>query len=310
LAAPNCPLRSNVPTDVAVRIHESVLSNLFERTFSGKTFTNEELAQQIGGMFGGKAPAALTSAGKDEDEGEDEGDDEEKDEAFSITFSTVRPIQFEFDSNSFGVAISGRRFSQGDRRINAGLKIGLRFKIKHVDGKLKFVRDGKAKLDYVNERRDAKTVAFRSFLNGKLNPEKGEQDISIDLPDNLLPIDQLKGLKDSELAQGMTLVQCRSEDGWIYLGWNQTPKHMLVQHLVDFPAIWTETVISTMNDVYIDSSSSLGIPLAGPVEGIQPQSVVPAPSVTDVVSPIVPPIETVVIPNRVPSLIGTVVLGN
>ena len=170
-------------------------------------------------MFGGEAPAAL-SAPKDKDK--DEDDEEQEDESFSITFATTRPIQFEFENSTLGVAISGRRFLQGNKKINTGLKIGLRFKIKRVDGKLKLVRSGKAELDYVGEK-NTTAVAFRSFLYGKLNPEEGGEQISIELPDNLLPIDQVEALKDNKLARGMTLVQCRSEGGWLYLGWNYTP---------------------------------------------------------------------------------------
>ena len=267
LAAQSYPTRSSVPTDIGVRIHESVFSNLFERTFSGKTFSNEELAQQVGAMFGGEAPAAL-SAPKDKDK--DEDDEEQEDESFSITFATTRPIQFEFENSTLGVAISGRRFLQGNKKINTGLKIGLRFKIKRVDGKLKLVRSGKAELDYVGEK-NTTAIAFRSFLNGKLNPEEGGEQISIELPDNLLPIDQVEALKDNKLARGMTLVQCRSEGGWLYLGWNYTPENLIVQHLVDMPAIWTEAVISTLNDMYIESSNLPEVPIAGPagpVDGV------------------------------------------
>ena len=263
LAAQTYPTRSSVPTDVGVRIHESVFSNLFERTFSGKTFSNEELAQQMGSMFGGEAPAALSSP-----KGKGEDDEDQEDESFSITFATTRPIQFEFDNSTFGVAISGRRFLQGNKKINTGLKIGLRFKIKRVDGKLKLVRSGKAELDYVGEKKNATAIAFRSFLNGKLNPVEGGEQISIELPENLLPIDQVEALKDNKLARRMTLVQCRSEGGWLYLGWNYTPENLMAQHSVDMPAIWTEAVISTLNDMYIESSNLPEVPIAGSVDGV------------------------------------------
>ena len=277
LAAQTYPAVSSVPTDIAVRIHESVFSNLFERTLSGKTLSSEDLAQEMQELLGGQTPTALT-ASSDEDE-----DEESEDESFSITFANIRPIQFEFENNSLGVAISGRRFLQGDKKINAGLKIGIRFKIKRVDGKLKLVRDGKAELDYLGTK-NAKVVAFRSVLNGKLNPKESDQQISIDLPDNLLPIDKLDSLKDSDFVRGLVLVQCRSENGWLYLGWNQTPENFMVQHLVDLPAIWTEAVISTMNDVYIESDSqSLGLPITNTFE-VVPQPVIENPSVIGISS--------------------------
>ena len=123
-------------------------------------------------------------------------------------------------------------------------------------------------MDYVGEKKNATAIAFRSFLNGKLNPVEGGEQISIELPENLLPIDQVEALKDNKLARRMTLVQCRSEGGWLYLGWNYTPENLMVQHSVDMPAIWTEAVISTLNDMYIESSNLPEVPIAGSVDGV------------------------------------------
>ena len=58
----------------------------------------------------------------------------------------------------------------------------------------------------------------------------------------------------------------------------------MVQHLVDLPAIWTEAVISTMNDVYIESDSqSLGLPITNTFE-VVPQPVIENPSVIGISS--------------------------
>ena len=240
LGATSFPSQSPVPTDVGVRIHESLLSNYLDRTFSGKTFTDKQLAAEFAELTGGDIPPAL------------EGDpDSDEDESFSITFSNIRPIQFEFEDNGFGVSISGRRFSQGDRKINAGLRIRLRFRIKQVDGKLKFVREGKPEIDYVGEKKDARAVAFRSFLLGRLNPKEGAEETSVDLPNNLLPIDQVEALGDSDIAKQMQLVQCRSENGWLYLGWNHQPANANFSFSVDLPAIWTDATIFQMGEAYI-----------------------------------------------------------
>lgn len=229
LAAQGVPGPSYVPTDVSVRLHDSTLSIYLDKTFSNKTFTDTELAEEIGEITGDE-PVSLT-----------EGD--ESAESFSITFAAVRPVQFEFADNRFSVIVSGRRFAQGDTRVNEGLKIILRFKIKLIEGKLKFVRDGDAEIDYLNldEKRPA-TVAFRSFLLGRLNPKDGGQQLAADLPDNLLPLDDVEALQDSPVAKQLDLVQCRAENGWLYIGWNYRAENTNPVWMVDLPAIWNETI--------------------------------------------------------------------
>jgi hypothetical protein len=255
LAALDQPMTTPVRSDIAVRIHDSMLSNFLDRTFSGETFTDEQLASEIGSMFG-QEPTALTSEPKPKKEGDkDEDEDDEEDESFTITFADVRPIQFEFENNGFRVVASGRSFAQGDKKINEGLKIILKYKIKRVDGKLKFVRDGKAEIEYLDEEKRATTVAFRSVLMGKLNPKEGVDQVSIDLPENLLPIDQFDALKEGEIANQLELVQCRAENGWLYLGWNHKPANTFVAWQYDTPAIWTEAVISKMQDPYLMEQS-------------------------------------------------------
>ena len=107
------------------------------------------------------------------------------------------------------------------------------------DGKLFLIRDGKAEIDYLEpEKKRPTTVAFRSFLDGKLNPKESEEELASELPANLVPIDSVEALQDSEIAAAMVLSQCRAEDGWLYLGW----KHADPGEEIDFsggtPAVW------------------------------------------------------------------------
>ena len=243
LGAPDYPLAYTIPTDVGVRVHESLLSNFLDRTFSGLTLTDKQLAEELGDMLGGVELPAFTP------------EDDEEDNSFSITFNNVRPIQFEFDDNALGISIAGQRFTKGGREINTGLRIGMRFKIKRIEGKLKLVRDGKATLDFIGKK-DAKSVTIRSLLDARLNPKEGGDPIEIELPDNLLPIEQVKVLKDSDFAKQMKLVQCRSEKGWLYLGWNYQPENFYFQSQMDVPAIWTEATIVELSPLYTDSDQT------------------------------------------------------
>ena len=268
LGAPDYPIALTVPTDVSIRVHETLLSNFLDDNFRGKTFTDKQLAEEIGQLTGGETPAFAPPAGE---EGE-----EDEDNSFSITFDNVRPIQFEFDNNGLGVSIAGRRFSQGERRTNTRLRIGLRFKIMRKDGKLKLVRDGKATVDYIDDKKDARAVFFRSFLEGRLNPKEGGQQIEVDLPDNLIPIEEVEALQESEVAKQMRLVQVRSENGWLYLGWNHQPENTYFAWQMDIPAIWTEATVYEMGPQYIDGSGKDGtieIPVNNPVSVLQNQQI-------------------------------------
>ena len=246
LAAPNAPAKTFVPADIAVRIHETMLSNYLDSTFAGKKFSDKELAKEIGAIMG-EAPKALTAKPKDGEETEDK--------SFTITFANVRPIQFEFEDNAFRIVVSGQRFEEGDKKIDAGLTIALRFKIKRVDGMLKLVRDGRAELDYSGEK-SIGIVAFRSVLDGKLNPKKGGQAIEVELPENLIPVDQVEALKESPVAKRLRLIQCRAEKGWLYLGWNYVPESQDVAGIQDMPAVWSETIIQGMNEIYAQEDAA------------------------------------------------------
>ena len=243
LAAPDYPAATTVPADVIIRLHDSLLSNLVDPIFAGKTFSNEELAAKAAELSG-ETPEGLAT---------EDGDGPGEDESFTITFDNVRPIQFEFDGNAVTVSVSGKQFAQGERKIDAGLQIKVRFKIKQTADGLKFIRDGQAEIDYTDpDKKDAKIVAFKSFLEDKLNSEANTTN-AIDLPANLLPIDQVAALKSSKIARELKLVQCSIQNGWFYLGWRHLPGAANSMssfssletsgYLVDLPAIWNEIVI-------------------------------------------------------------------
>ena len=258
LGAPNHPAFIPFHSDLQVRVNDSLLSNLIHPIFSGKTFTDEELAAELETLLGSK-PGALTPQ-----KGAEDGEAME-DQSFSITFSTVKPVQFEFENNGFAVIVSGRRFSQGEQEIRAGLRIVLRFKIKRVNGRLKLVRDGKAELDYTDpENKTPKIVAFRSFLDGRLNPKDAVDQTDVELPENLLPLEDMEALKDSPIAKGLFLNQCRSEGGWLYLGWNYVPAGYYFSGPVDLPAVWNETIIEQMEPAYTPVEEPVPPPISGP----------------------------------------------
>ncbi len=229
LAAPNVPHQFGVNPQIGVRIHDTLVSNYLDPLFSGKTFTNEELSDQIA-SFTGEAPPGLTGV---DEEGEPL-------EGFSIGFTRVRPIEFEFVDQKVRVVVSGRKFSQGENEINAGMKIIMEFKVHDDDGQLKFGRDGKVQFEFLDPKRTTPAlIAFRRLLDESLNEKSETDDRQAELPKNLIPVKQVPQLADSEFAKKLRLVQFRSDGGWLYLGWNhESNPGDTFGWIHDLPAIW------------------------------------------------------------------------
>lgn len=210
LAAASQPLNFGVTRDVQATIHETMLSNFTDPIFAGKTFTNEELQAEAANRFGVQPPAL--------DPGEDSAADADaiEEEQFSITFSRVRPVQFEFDGDRLAITVTGVRFAQEGRAIRAGLKFRVQFKIKDVNGQLELLRDGPAEIEYLDpDKKDAKIVALRSLLEKKLN-QGLKDDEGFPLPRNLIPVDKLD---NADIAEKLMLSQLRFDNGWAYVGW-------------------------------------------------------------------------------------------
>ena len=186
LAASSPAVDHGVNRDVQAKIHETMLSNYTDPIFAGKTFTNEELEAEAMKRFNIDPPAL------DSEEDSPLDADAIEEEQFSITFSRVRPIQFEFDGNRLAVTVTGVRFAQEGRAIRAGLRFRVQFKLEDVNGQLELRRDGPAEIDYLDpDKKDAKIVAFRSLLEKKLN-EGLKDDEGIPIPRNLIPCGSIK----------------------------------------------------------------------------------------------------------------------
>ncbi len=270
LASSTYPANFGIPSDIKFRVHETMLSNFVEPIFRGKTYTDKELGEELSELLGTEPGTLATKPagnqpGEPNIEGPENGapnQDTDEDESFSITFTNIRPVQFEFEDNGFAVVVSGRRFARGGDNISAAMKIILRFKIRRIDGKLILTRDGRAEIDYVDpEQKDAKVVAFRSFLENRLNPKDGAEEIKVELPANLIPSDNIEALKDSPVANQLVLNQCRVSEGWFYLGWNHVAENTFYPSMVvDLPAIWNNETSQQLGRFYSPVGETAGLP--------------------------------------------------
>lgn len=229
LAAPDRPQNFGINPEVSLRIHDTLLSNYLDPLLSGKTFTSKELANQIAEITG-EVPEGL--AGEDADG--------EPVEEFSIGFTRVRPVQFEFEDQKIRVVVSGRKFAQGDQEIDAGMKIIMDFKVRNDNGQLKFGRDGKVRFEFLDPKRTTPAlIAFRRLLDENMNEKMEADDTETKLPANFIPVELVPELAASPLAKKLRLVQFRSDRGWLYLGWNRESSPAdPYGWIYDLPAIW------------------------------------------------------------------------
>ena len=241
LAAHQEPPASFVTPDVGIKIHETLLTNYFTPYFSGKTFSNKEIAEKIVEIFGA-APEGL-------------GPETESDE-FSIVFDTVQPIRFIFRENRLGVAISGKRFRQGKKNIDTALVISMNFKIVRKDGKLFLKQDGEASVDYGTPRRkNARNTAFKNTLAQLINDEDRDE-LNQELPNDLIPAEDFE-FDNQGIVENLKLVQFSISEGWLQVGWDYRDSLEFYSTLTDTPAIQSELIIKGTVDEYTPAEGEL-----------------------------------------------------
>ena len=222
LASNKLPTPTAFQPDLGIKLNETFITNYLTPLFSGKTMTNQDMADRIYEL-GGTPPEGL--------------EPENEDDEFSITFARLQPIKVELDGDRLGVSIYGRRFAQGGRRVNAALIISLKFKIVRENGMFFLVKDGESSIDYEEGVViTARVAAFKNFLVEKLN-ETGANDVKVELPPNMLPVEEL-GIDDhDDILKNMKLIQFISRDGWLQVGWNYLPDSTTQSYITEMPSI-------------------------------------------------------------------------
>lgn len=234
LGSPSAPAGYGRQDEISASVHETMITNYLDPVFAGKTFTSEELQSEAEDRFGIELPEPKV-AEKDAKDGKEEEKLEEP-ISFSITFDRVRPIQLEFEDDQVAVIITGRKFTQGERAIRAGLRFRITFRIVRQGGTLKLFRFGDTEIDYYDpDKKDAKLVAFRSILEKRLNAAS-ETDNGIELPENLIPSSLVDG---RAILRSLTLNTLRMEGGWLYLGWSRS-----YGYARDLAGIWDESTLA------------------------------------------------------------------
>lgn len=225
LAANDSPVTSFVVPDVGVQLHETFLTNYLTPLFANKTMTNQQMADRIYEL-GSQPPEGL--------------EPEDEDDVFSITFAQIQPIRVQFDDDRLTVSVTGRRFARGGRNIRTGLVIQLSFKVVNENNKLFLIRDGESSIEYVDpDAKSARIVAFKNFLEGKLNEASVEAQ-KVELPPNMLPLEMIEVDDHDDVLKNLRLVQFNSSGGWLQVGWQHLPG-TVASYSVDTPSIHDAT---------------------------------------------------------------------
>jgi len=213
-----------VPSDLAVQVHESFLTNFLEDELGGLKLTQadvarieEELRQaagadQAGGRIGDQAVAER--------------------EAFELTLATSRPVEVRFASQQVQIVLNVRNFrSQGQSINDAQVLLRLQFERDAVDPQtLRFRQVGEIKASLLDpDKIDLNTATVLDLIETTINREirrqregRGEAEPGIVLPANLIDPQVLADLEDDQLrrlAARAALTAMSFEQGWATVAW-------------------------------------------------------------------------------------------
>lgn len=175
--------------DLRLALHESALNNGLETALAGKTVNNKELDKLLEQLPGNQAKVAP-----------------EEDQAFSITFTSARPVTVEFSEGELSIAIRGRQFTRGETLISKTIEARVRYKLELERGRLILIRQGDVEVEFVKSKRPSiPELAFKTFLRNRFDRA-------------FRPRIESKGLNPEKLGR-LDLTEVRYAPGWIGLGW-------------------------------------------------------------------------------------------
>ncbi|MFI4874636.1 MAG: hypothetical protein ACIALR_04835 [Blastopirellula sp. JB062] len=201
LAAPTPPpAPATIPLDIAVRMHESLPTNMAEVLLGGVKLTDVKLVELLKER-GTEIPEELQIT-------------PEKD-PWSITFDYQRPIEIRFGKDQVEIAIRGVQFTRGDGEFNDPARIRAVYSIKQGENGAHLTRQGDVSVEFLSqERQGIRVITLKTFLTKKFSALFEPEIVG-------------EGLKLKGRWQGagpMQLDQLVVEDGWASLGWIMPPK--------------------------------------------------------------------------------------
>ena len=202
IAAPNVAPKLIDGSDLAVRVHETMLNNLAARTLAGNTYTDDQLKETLKELTG-KVPEELAN--------------KEDQDPWSITFTKVRPMIFGFDGEHFSMTIQGSKYTSGEKEYKS-MNISVKYKVEMTDKGSKLTRIGEIQFAPPGHKPgktlSAGQIALRTILQKRLK-------------NAFKPVIESDGLKlpgKFEKVGKLRLVQLGSNAGWLTLAWKMPPQ--------------------------------------------------------------------------------------
>ena len=183
--------------DLAVRLHESAISNFSETAISNLTLTDVKVVELLS-EYMDEVPEELRIT--------------EESDPWSITFASNQPVRVSFSDGFVTIIVRGKRFTRGEEQdIKSVIDISAVYALERSGTGMKLTRQGEVQIDFVNKKSLSVTqVAFKTFLRKKFEAMFKSEFAS----------DGWKLPGRWELAGTLYVQQIQSTDGWLSLGWN------------------------------------------------------------------------------------------
>jgi hypothetical protein len=199
LGADTAPPPFEGEADLAVRVHQSYVSNFSAAVIGGMKLTDERLAELVK-QATGDVPEELRI-------------DDDKD-AWSITFAEKSPLSVRILENGMiTVTVDGDSFTRNDRHVPDKLRMSATYKYEKTPTGAKFIRQGDVAVDFAAEKVGI-AVGIKPLMSRKFaalfKPE-------IDLKDIKLP-------GRWEKAGKLQVIDFNAAQQWISVAWNLVPR--------------------------------------------------------------------------------------
>lgn len=210
--------------DLAVRVHQSYVSNFSSAVIGGMKLTDERLAELVK-QATGEVPEELQI-----------NDDKEK---WSITFAEKSPLSIQIlEDGMLKVTVDGDSFTRSDRFVPDKLRMSAVYKYEKTATGAKFIRQGVVEVDFAAKKMVGIAVGIKPFLSRKFSAL-------------FKPEFEFEGIKLPgrwEKAGKLQVIDFSAAQQWISVAWNLAPQSMEVA-----PTTKTEA----MNDVQADSTDAV-----------------------------------------------------
>ncbi len=230
------PPAISAPSELAVQLHDSFITNTVEAALAGRVITHEDVArieEEIKREIeanGGQVPATEPVPR----------------EAFELTLANARPIEIRFEEQMIQVVINIRNFKAQGQSINdAQVLVRLKLLLDPVDPtqlRLRQLGDIRASLLDPNKI-DLNTATVLDLIENTLNRELQRQreaesgQAGLALPVNLLDPQWVAELNDPQVTRiiaSARLVALSFEQGWATVAWRT---NAAVTSATELPAI-------------------------------------------------------------------------